>query len=225
MPVLRAKGDLRTAGAGVSNGKIAAMTEPAAQLHAPGLLIAMPQILDPHFNHSVIFLLRHNEEGSVGLIVNRPTEVTVEKVLSGLSIDWGGAEEDVTWFGGPVMPQLGSVLFTPDPPLDGARPLGVDEEATVVQVGHGIRMTHHVGQLAELAASPPEAFRLFLGYAGWGPGQLLEEIERNDWLPAPIDPELVFAGEPEESWATALRSIGLDPAALPSWTGGGESTN
>ncbi|MGH9382396.1 MAG: YqgE/AlgH family protein [Thermoanaerobaculia bacterium] len=203
------------------------MTEPTVHIEAPALLVAMPQVVDPYFHKSVIFLLRHSDEGSIGLIVNRPTEVTVEKVLSGMSIAWQGSDRDVTWFGGPVMPQLGSVLFAPDPPLDGARQPGVDEEATVVAVGHGIRMTHHVGQLVELAAAPPEAFRLFLGYAGWGPGQLMEEILRNDWVPAPLDRELVFAQAPEESWEAALRSIGMDSAALPSWTrgGGDASTN
>jgi hypothetical protein len=69
--------------------------------------------------------------------------------------------------------------------------------------------------------------RLFLGYAGWGEGQLLEEILRNDWLVAPVAADLVFAASPEQAWAEALRSLGVDPETLPSWTptGGGDDAN
>ena len=73
---------------------------------------------------------------------------------------------------------------------------------------------------AGAASHPPSSFRLFLGYAGWSAGQLVEEILRNDWLTAPVQEELIFVAEPERAWDAALSSVGVDPAALPSWTGG-----
>jgi putative transcriptional regulator len=89
----------------------------------------------------------------------------------------------------------------------------------------GVSLTQQVGDLAALAADPPRHFRLILGYAGWGAGQLVQEILRNDWLTAPVESDLIFHFDPEELWAAALHSVGVDPAALPSWIyGGGEET-
>ena len=89
-----------------------------------------------------------------------------------------------------------------------------------------IAITQHIGDLVRLAETPPDRFRLILGYAGWGAGQLIEEILRNDWLTAPVNNDLIFAPDPERIWSNALRSVGVDPAALPSFpaAGGGEET-
>jgi putative AlgH/UPF0301 family transcriptional regulator len=81
-----------------------------------------------------------------------------------------------------------------------------------------VAITQQVGDLAQLASSPPASFRLFLGYAGWGAGQLVEEILRNDWLTAPARDDLVFSAHPDRLWAEALQEVGVDPASLPSWT-------
>ncbi len=195
------------------------MPEPSSDLTAPVLLVAMPQVLDPFFHRSVVLLLHHEEEGSLGLIVNRPTDIPVRSILEGMDIEWTGAEEAVAYFGGPVQPQLGTVLFLTDP----ARP---DLAPAATPVAPGVAITQHVGDLARLAAAPPEQIRLLLGYAGWGEGQLMEEILRNDWLTARVDPRLIFAPDPEGVWGEALRSVGVDPAVLPSWTQqGGHSAN
>ncbi len=190
-------------------------------LEAPSLLIAMPQVLDPFFHKSVVLLIHQDEvEGSFGLIVNRPTGILISEVLGGLEIGWAGSEEQAAFFGGPVQPQLGSVLF-------GRRgPRGAGQEATsrlaaMTEITRGLGLTHHVGDLGALAEAPPEHLRLYLGYAGWGAGQLLEEILRDDWLLAPVSDELVFAADPEAVWEGALRSVGVDPAALPAWSGAG----
>lgn len=196
---------------------------PADGLETPLLLVALPQVVDPFFYKSVVLLVHHGEEGSVGLIVNRPTELTVAEILSDMEIRWGGPDPVPSWFGGPVQPQIGTVLYSPSqedgggPVLEGATP-----------VAAGVVLTQHVGDLGRLAPGPPTRFRLLLGYAGWGEGQLLEEILRNDWLTAPVDPDLVFAEAPEDAWTGALRSVGVDPATLPSWTspgGDGEDAN
>ena len=89
------------------------MPEIEAELQAPLLLIAMPQILDPFFHRSVVLLVHHDAEGSLGFILNRPTAISVAEILQGMEIAWAGDEAAVAHFGGPVQPQLGTVLFTP----------------------------------------------------------------------------------------------------------------
>ncbi len=200
------------------------MSDADSDLTAPVLLVAMPQVLDPFFHRSVVLLIHHTEEGSFGFIANRPTEIRVSDILQGMEITWQGKDSPLAFFGGPVQPQLGSVLFDLDSStLDSSPTL----EETTTEVYPGLRMTQHVGDLAQLAARPTRLFRLFLGYAGWGQGQLVEEILRNDWLTAPVSEELLFVGDAAEAWAAALESVGVDPGSLPSWTprGGDSATN
>lgn len=194
-------------------------------LAAPSLLVAMPQVLDPFFHKSVVLLVHQDEEeGSFGLILNRPTGIRVSEILGGLDIAWSGNEKATAFFGGPVQPQLGSVLFGPGHAGNGgAFSLGSFTAAS--EITGGLALTHHVGDLAELAQTPPTAFRLYLGYAGWGAGQLVEEILRDDWLLASVSPELVFADDPDTIWEAALGSVGVDPATLPSWSSSSDETN
>ena len=186
------------------------MSSSSQNLETPVLLAAMPQIMDPFFDHSVILLVDHQQEGSFGLIINRPTELTITEVLEGLGIDWHGDPDAMTHFGGPVQPQLGTILFRPD----GGAPAGMEE--TSLEVSPGIHITQHIDDLSAIAASPPGSFRLLLGYAGWGGGQLDEEIARNDWLIAPLEDQLLF--ETEDLWERVLASLEIDPETLPSWT-------
>ncbi len=183
-----------------------------AELVAPVLLLAMPQVIDPFFRKSVVLLLAHQEEGSFGFIVNRATELRVTEILRDLELEWRGEKDELAGFGGPVQPQIGTVLFSGDP---GRLP----ELAESTEVLPGVRLSQNLTELGHLAASPPEHFRLLLGYAGWGAGQLVEEILRNDWLTAPVDLGLIFGDGTEETWERALRSVGVDPATLPAWTG------
>jgi putative transcriptional regulator len=177
-------------------------------LTTPVLLVAMPQVLDPFFQRSVVLLVQHEDEGSFGFILNRTTGIRLTEILQGMEMEWHGYDEAVAHFGGPVQPQLGTVLFAPE---------GVETEAST-EVFPGVSLTQHTGDLVHLAAAPPDHFRLFLGYAGWGSGQLLDEILRNDWLTAPALVDLIFAPDPDDVWSAALQSVGVDPAALPSWT-------
>lgn len=193
------------------------MSAAESSLTPPVLLVAMPQVLDPFFQKSVVLLVHHEDEGSFGFIINRSTGIRMAEILEGMEVSWAGGDDAVAHFGGPVQPQLGTVLFGPE---------GVTTEAST-EVLPGIALTQHIGDLTQLAETPPDRFRLFLGYAGWGAGQLMEEILRNDWLTAPAELDLIFAPDPDAMWAAALRSVGVDPAALPSWTpdGGGETAN
>jgi len=194
------------------------MSEPAPaapELETPVLLVAMPQVLDPFFHKSVVLLIHHQEEGSFGFIVNRPTGIKVSEILAGLEISSEEIDDGAAFFGGPVQPQLGTVIYhsSAEDPLR-------DESAT--EIYPGTAMTQQIGDLEHLVQASPESFRLFLGYAGWGEGQLVEEILRNDWLMAPVDDTLVFAQDLDHVWDRALASVGIDPSALPSWTGGDE---
>src|SRR3954454_12413369 len=192
-----------------------------SDLVTPLLLMAMPQVLDPFFHRSVVLLLHHEPEGSIGFIVNRPTGIKVSEILKGMDVGWRGRDETVAYFGGPVQPNLGTVLFAPVLPAGG-------EEDTATEIAPGVALTQHIGDLSRLAEEPPDRFRLLLGYAGWGEGQLMEEILRNDWLTAPLASDLIFSPDPDQMWNAALRSVGIDPAALPAWLPGrdaGDSAN
>lgn len=195
-----------------------------SDLRAPSLLIAMPQVLDPFFHKSVVLLIHQDEDGSFGLILNRRTALSLAEVLEGLEIVWGGDGEACAFFGGPVQPQIGTVLF----PTTAAGETGsgrLDELDATAECAPGIALTHHVSDLGKLARTPPEGLRLYLGYAGWGAGQLVQEILRDDWLIAPVREDLVFETEPEQTWEQALASVGIDPATLPSWSTRGENGN
>ncbi len=190
-------------------------------LTAPTLLIAMPQVLDPFFHKSVVLMIHHDEEGSFGLIINRRTDARLSEILDGLEIAWQGDEDERAFFGGPVQPQLGTVLFP-------TASTGVIADETLVELdganecAPGVAMTHHVGDLSKLAEEKRERLRLFLGYAGWGSGQLVQEILRDDWLVAPVRLDLVFSNAPDRVWEQALLSVGVDPASLPSWSTRGQ---
>ena len=197
------------------------MSSEATDLSPPVLLVAMPQIQDPFFRQSVVLLVDHQPEGSFGLILNRPTELSVAEVLSGLDIEWGGGEDSMTHFGGPVQPQLGTVLFDP------AAISLENPDDTVLALYEGVALTQHIGDLGRIAATPPTCFRLLLGYAGWGEGQLDEELVRNDWLLAPLSVELLFAADSASIWRRTLASIDVEPENLPAapGDGGGDSVN
>lgn len=190
------------------------MTDSAPDLQAPVLLLAMPQVLDPFFHRSVVLLLHHTEEGSFGFIVNRPTELRLQEILAGMEIAWQGVEDALAYFGGPVQSQMGTVMFS----LSVGEHFDLDSLEGMTEVGPGILISQQSDDLGRLAAKPPLNMRLFLGYAGWGAGQLVDEIVRNDWLTAPVNNELLFSDQPEKAWEQALHSVGVDPSTLPAWT-------
>ncbi len=190
------------------------MSQNSSDLVPPLLLVAMPQILDPFFRHTVVLLLHHTDEGSFGLIVNRETAITVADTLQGLEVSWRGTKEVPAFFGGPVQPQLGTVLFG----TESRDHLPATLEETGVQIGTDLWMSQSIKDLEHLADSPPDRFRLFLGYAGWEADQLLSEILRNDWLTTAVDEGLLFRSDTAEIWQAGVRLAGIDPASLPRWT-------
>jgi len=179
---------------------------------APGLLLAMPHLVDPNFTRAVVLMIEHNDEGSFGLIVNQPSTMDAASLLGAMDIDWNGDQEALVWSGGPVMPTSGWVLHGPSP-LVIAESGSLDHDGTM-EVVPGLALSTSPDNLRALASDPPDQVRLILGYSGWGPGQLASEMARGAWLVADATPELVFDTPADEMWETALRSLGIDPEAI-----------
>jgi len=176
------------------------------------LLIAMPDMGDPRFHGSVVFLCDHSAKGAMGLIVNKPMpEVLFSEMLEQLDIDRGPATRDLpVCYGGPVELRRGFVLHTAEYQGDLDDRLAVDDS---------FAMTATLDVLEDLARGEgPAAAILALGYAGWGPGQLEAEIQQNGWLTADATTELVF-GAMEGKWVAALASLGISPLTLSSEAG------
>lgn len=188
------------------------------ELQAPVFLVAMPQVKDPFFSHSVILLAAHDAEGSLGFIVNRPVDLPIHDILDDLEIGWCGPADAPAFLGGPVQPQVGTVLCAS---AEVGASLAIDgngDSRLSPEIAPGVSLTQNLKALERLAADPPQRLRLLLGYAGWSAGQLEEEVARHDWLLCPVDLELVFASTPAEVWARTLESVGIDPATLSEWT-------
>jgi len=187
------------------------MTEHDARLCGK-LLIAMPGMGDIRFDQSVIFLCVHSEDGAMGLIVNKPSpELSFAELLEQLSIESDALPDAPrVYFGGPVELGRGFVLHSGD---------YVQDDSTL-KVDTQFGMTASLDVLEDLAhgAGPKKAL-LALGYAGWGPGQLEEEIARNGWLIADASPELVFSNDDRGKWAAALKKLGIDPLLLSAAAG------
>ena len=176
------------------------------------LLIAMPGMGDARFDRSVIFLCAHSPEGAMGLIVNKPApDLAVADLLDQLGIASGpDAIRLPVHLGGPVEHGRGFVLHSADYGLSGAT-LGIDDR---------FGMTATVEILEDIAKGRgPRAALLALGYSGWGPGQLEDEIQRNGWLTAEAHEGLVFATPDAGKWAAALGEIGVDARLLSSSAG------
>jgi putative transcriptional regulator len=170
------------------------------------LLVAMPQLGDPNFRRSVVQLVHHDAEGAFGLVVNRKSELTAREICADHDIQWAGRDPGAVGFGGPVQQETGWLLLGED---------GPDELASASPIADGIRFAPAtLDALRCLAPSPPQPLRLYLGYAGWGPGQLEDELTQGAWLLVPTAAPLVFGGWGEEVWLASLRAIGVDPSTL-----------
>jgi putative transcriptional regulator len=169
-------------------------------------LIAMPAMLDPRFEKTVVLICSHGPEGAMGLVINRLFgDLNFRGLLNQFGITLAlDAPERQVFYGGPVEPVRGFVLHTAD----------YQKEATTV-ISPTIHLTATVEVLQALAdGQGPERSLLVLGYAGWSPGQLEAEIHGNGWLIAPADDEIVFDGKTETKWQRALAKIGVSPTML-----------
>ncbi len=171
------------------------------------LLVAMPGIGDPRFDRTVIVMCAHDAEHAMGVVINRPKdEVTLSDVLEHLGLEPdGGAVERSVLDGGPVRPDRGYVIHSDD---------FAAGEATQ-DVAPGIRLTATRDVLEAVAGeNAPHNFVLALGCAGWGAGQLEEELKHNAWLVVDFDNAIVFDEGHSDKWERAIKTLGFDPAQL-----------
>jgi putative transcriptional regulator len=180
------------------------MKHPVTSL-AGQLLIAMPQMQDRRFMRSVIFLCAHNEEGAMGLVINKIIDtVTLPELLEKLGIpSLGLNSRRPVHAGGPVEEGRGFVLHSDD----------YREDNTLVVGSMGLTATLDVLRAIGRGQGPRRSM-LALGYAGWGPGQLDTEMSDNGWLHVPADEEIVFDEEIADKWQRALGKLGIEPLSL-----------
>ena len=168
-------------------------------------LIAMPAMADPHFSRSLTFICEHNERGALGIVVNRPIDVTLGTLLRQVDIEHDDSplSRQPVYFGGPVQFDHGFVLH---------RPLG--SWKSTLPVGD-IGLTTSRDILEALARGEgPEQQLVALGYAGWAPGQLEDEIIKNGWLTVAADEDVIFGIPPDQRYAAAMKVLGVNATYL-----------
>ena len=172
-------------------------------------LIAMPSMADPYFAKSLVYIAEHNEQGALGLVVNRPLELNLATLLERISISF--APEDMAYlcgqpvfFGGPVQTDRGFVLH---------RPHGQWQSTLIVNAEIGLTSSRDILE-AVARGEGPRHMLLALGYAGWGAGQLEDELARNAWLNVQADEHVLFETLPREKYDQAMRLLGFNAAML-----------
>lgn len=169
----------------------------------PSFLIASPQLTDQWFEKTVVLLCQHDEDGALGLVINRPGSVDIGRVLESMDLaDVEASDERLTLWGGPVSGESGFVLWRGRASADeGWNP------------GDHLAVSPSVDRLETLAQAG-QRFHLALGYAGWGPGQLEGEIEGGSWLVADVDGELVMDAPLDQRYDRALALLGLSASQV-----------
>ncbi len=169
-------------------------------------LIAMPAMVDPHFARTLTLVCEHNENGALGIVINRPTEMNLRGLLEQVNItpEVGNLRSVPVNFGGPVQVDRGFVLHQP-----------VGGWQSTLAVGTDIGLTTSKDILGAVArGAGPERMLVTLGYAGWAPGQLEHELAQNAWLTVPARTDILFDMPAEERLAAAMHALGVDYASL-----------
>ncbi len=170
---------------------------------SPGFLIAMPQLGDPNFHRSVVLMIEHNSEGSMGLVLNRQAPLTLAELGKGQKLTVAPARlRQPVFVGGPVEPYRGFVLHDAD---------AIGEK---VEVMPGLFLSVTSDALKPLLAMDEVRMRFCLGYSGWGPKQLEQEMAQGAWLFTEAAPGPVLDGDAEAMWGETLKGMGVDPAML-----------
>ena len=172
------------------------------------LLLSMPQMQDPNFSKTVVLLCDYGSEGAFGLVLNRPTDVPASTMVR-LDPPIVNGNAMPLWIGGPVEPQRGWILLNEEP-----------ASAEFKLIREGLYLSTSQGLLRDvLQARPAPRARILAGYAGWGPGQLDDELAQSAWLMADVDLDIVFDTAAGVMWESAIRRLGADPATLTSGHG------
>lgn len=176
-------------------------------------LIAMPSLKDTYFERSVIYLCEHDEKGAMGIMINRPVGIEVNELLQQMELDEEPAEVKSlgakVLIGGPVNPERGFVLHTPQEHWNNSQSLTED-----------LMLTTSRDVLSALGSKDaPEQFIVALGYAGWSRDQLEQELADNTWLSIPASQELLFSTKHDDRWQKATESLGFDIWQLSNQSG------
>ncbi len=169
-------------------------------------LIAMPSLADPNFARSVTLICEHSEEGAMGIVINRLTDLRLRDIFEQLDIkaEKTATADSVVYLGGPVQNNRGFVLHEPignwESTLSVTDTLGVSTSRDILEA-----IAHNRG---------PEKFLVALGYAGWGAGQLEREITENSWLSGPASRDILFELPVEHRWKAAAQLMGIDLTTL-----------
>lgn len=182
-------------------------------------LIAMPQLDDPNFEHSVTYILEHNEDGAIGLMLNRPVSISYTDVLEDLGIVTKGIETEIQLSrqhqivaGGPVQTEAGFILHpTPESHYNAS---------TALQQGLWLTTSKDILEAIAEGTGPSQSL-MALGYAGWSPGQLEQELAQNSWLSIPASTDIIFDVPFELRWQAAAQSLGVDIRLLSGEAGHG----
>ncbi|KFI06274.1 hypothetical protein JN27_17010 [Massilia sp. BSC265] len=177
-------------------------------------LIAMPSIQDPIFGGTVVYICEHNEKGVLGVVINKPTDMTMEVLFDRVDLKLApGLRSSVVdqpiMFGGPVQDDRGFVLHSP-----GGR------FSSSLTVTDDVAFTTSIDVLEAVASGAgPARMLVSIGYAGWSPGQLEEELSRNGWLTVAADPRVLFDLPIDERYTAAIKLLGIDPLMLATEAG------
>ncbi len=172
-------------------------------LSSPAFLVAVPQLVDPNFHRAVVLLVEHGEQGSMGIVVNRPIELDMGEFCASQSLDFGGNRAAKVYQGGPVQTDRAFLLHQSEHE-------GPETESVMGQV----KLSYSLESLEQIVKTPPNRLRVFLGYAGWGEGQLAEEVTSGAWLVSHADPGLLYMREANKMWETVIRAMGIEPVQL-----------
>lgn len=167
------------------------------------LLLSMPQLQDPNFARTVVLLCEYGPDGAFGLVLNRPTEMPASSMVR-LEPPVVGGNTMPLWIGGPVEPERGWLLLSEEPPA-----------AEFKLIRDGLYLSTSIVLLRDLLEmTPAPRARVLAGHAGWGPGQLDEELAQSAWLMGDVDLDIVFDTPADSMWETAIRRLGADPSSL-----------
>jgi putative transcriptional regulator len=174
-------------------------------------LIAMPGLQDPNFSRTVTYVCEHTDQGAMGIVINRPMDFKLGEVLEQLEIEprLPAVEDTPVYLGGPVQTDRGFVIHC-----------GPQSFESTLQVTPDLRITTSRDVLEAIAEGRgPQQCLIALGYAGWGGGQLEDELSANAWLSGPADDQIIFRLPSSERWLAAAQLLGIDINLLSSEAG------
>ncbi len=169
-------------------------------------LISMPNMADPNFAGTVIYVCEHSEKGAMGVVINRPTELTYARLFDKieLTLEIAPLADRAVFFGGPVQTDRGFVLHEPHGAFNSS-----------LYVGQQLALTTSKDVLESLGAgNGPHRVLITLGYSGWGAGQLESELAQNAWLTVAADTQIIFDTPPQQRFTQAIALLGIDLARL-----------